>query len=152
MTETFDRVWLYQKIVEESPIAILYADREGNIRLWNSGAEAMFGYSAEEAVGKSMELIIPQNLCGRHWEGWDRVMASGVTKYGRDALAVPAIRKDGSRISIEFNILLLRAPTEEIVGAVATILDVTARFQQQKELRSRLAALEAKVKESGGTV
>lgn len=152
MTETLDRVWLYQKIVEESPIAILYADREGKIRLWNSGAEAMFGYSAEEAVGKSMELIIPQNLRGRHWEGWGRVMETGVTRYGREALAVPAIRKDGSRISIEFNILLLRAPTEEIVGAVATIQDVTARFQQQKELRSRLAALEAKVKESGGTV
>ncbi len=151
MTETFDRNWLYQKIVEESPIAILHADREGKIRLWNSGAEAMFGYSAGEALGKSMELIIPENLRARHWEGWTRVMETGVTRYGREALAVPAIRKDGSRISIEFNILLLRAPTGEVLGAVGTIQDVTARWQQQKELRSRLAALEAKVKESGGT-
>ena len=152
MTETFDQSWLYQKIVEENPFAILHADREGNIRLWNSGAEAMFGYSSEEALGKSMELIIPENLRPRHWEGWTRVMESGVTRYGREALAVPAIRKDGSRISIEFNILLLRAPTGEVLGAVAMIQDVTARWQQQKELRSRLAALEAKVKESGGTV
>jgi PAS domain S-box-containing protein len=151
-TETVDRVSLYQKIVEENPIAILSVDREGRIRFWNSAAEAMFGYSAEETFGKSMELIIPENLRARHWEGWDRVMASGVTKYGRDALAVPAIRKDGSRISIEFNIILLRSPTGEVSGAAAMVQDVTARWQQQKELRSRLAALEAKVKESGGTV
>jgi PAS domain S-box-containing protein len=71
-------------------------------------------------------------------------MATGVTKYGREVLAVPAIKKDGTRISIEFNILLLRAPTGEILGAAATIQDVTKRWQQQKELRSRLAALEAK--------
>ena len=150
MTETFDRGWLYQKIVEESPIAILYADREGRIRLWNSGAEAMFGYRAEEVLGKSMDLIIPERQRARHWEGWARVMETGVTRYGRDVLAVPATRKDGSRISIEFNILLLRAPTGEVLGAAATIQDVTARWQQQKELKSRIVALEAKVAERGG--
>jgi len=147
MTETFDRVWLYQKIVEESPIAILCADREGKIHLWNSGAEAMFGYRAEEALGKSMDLIIPENLRARHWEGWAGVMASGVTKYGRNVLAVPAIRKDGSRISVEFNVVLLRAPTGEVLGAAATMQDVTARWQQLKELKARIVALEAKVAE-----
>ncbi|HEX9507128.1 MAG TPA: PAS domain S-box protein [Myxococcales bacterium] len=144
MTETLDHGWLYQKIVEEASIGILYADREGHIRFWNSGAEEIFGYRAEETVGKLMDLIIPENLRPRHWEGWTKVMATGVTKYGREALAVPAIKKDGTRISIEFNILLLRAPTGEILGAAATIQDVTKRWQQQKELRSRLAALEAK--------
>jgi PAS domain S-box-containing protein len=151
MSETFERGWLYQKIVEESPIAILCADREGKIRFWNSGAEAMFGFRAVEALGKSMELIIPENLRARHWEGWARVMASGVTKYGRDALAVPAIRKDSSRISIEFNIILLRAPAGEVLGAAAMVQDVTARWQQQKELKARLAALEAKAAASGAT-
>ncbi len=144
MTETLDHGWLYQKIVEEASIGILYADREGHIRFWNSGAEEIFGYRAEETVGKLMDLIIPENLRPRHWEGWTKVMATGVTKYGREALAVPAIKKDGTRISIEFNILLLRAPTGEILGAAATIQDVTKRWQQQKELRSRLAALEGK--------
>lgn len=151
MTDTFDHGWLYQKIVEESQIAILYADREGRIRLWNSGAEAMFGYRAEEALGESMDLIIPERLRARHWEGWARVMETGVTRYGREVLAVPATRKDGSRISVEFNILLLRAPTGEVLGAAATIQDVTERWQQQKELKSRLAALEAKAAQSGGT-
>jgi len=151
MTDTFDHGWLYQKIVEESQIAILYADREGRIRLWNSGAEAMFGYRAEEALGESMDLIIPERLRARHWEGWARVMETGVTRYGREVLAVPATRKDGSRISVEFNILLLRAPTGEVLGAAATIQDVTERWQQQKEMKSRLAVLEAKTAKSGGT-
>jgi PAS domain S-box-containing protein len=143
MSQAADQEWLYRRIVEESQIGILYADREGLIRLWNAGAEAMFGFRAEEVLGKSMDLIIPERQRPRHWEGWARVMETGVTRYGREVLAVPAMRKDGSRISIEFNILLLRASTGEILGAAATIQDVTERWQQQKELKSRLAALEA---------
>jgi PAS domain S-box-containing protein len=149
MTEIADHGWLYQRIVEDSPIAILFADREGTIRFWNAGAGAMFGYTAEEALGQSLDLIVPEKQRARHWEGWARVMASGVTKYGRDALAVPATKKDGSRISIEFNIVLLRAPTGELLGAAAMVQDVTARWQQQKEMRARLAALEAKAVEGG---
>jgi PAS domain S-box-containing protein len=145
MTETADRGWLYQRIIEDSPIAILFADRDGKIRFWNAGAEATFGYPAEEALGQSLDLIVPERQRGRHWEGWARVMASGVTKYGREALAVPATRKDGSRISIEFNIIILRASSGEVVGAAAMVQDVTARWQQQKEMKARLADLEAKV-------
>ena len=144
MSQAADQEWLYRRIVEESQIGILYSDREGLIRLWNAGAEAMFGFRAQEVLGKSMDLIIPERQRPRHWEGWARVMETGVTRYGREVLAVPAMRKDGSRISIEFNILLLRASTGEILGAAATIQDVTERWQQQKELKSRLAALEAK--------
>jgi PAS domain S-box-containing protein len=149
MTETADHGWLYQRIVEDNPIAILFADRDGKIRFWNAGAEATFGYSAEEALGQSLDLIVPEKQRPRHWEGWERVMATGVTKYGRDPLAVPALRKDGSRISIEFNIILLRAPTGELLGAAAMVQDVTARWQQQKEMNARLAALEAKAAEGG---
>jgi PAS domain S-box-containing protein len=148
MTETADSGWLYQRIVEDSPIAILFADREGKIRFWNSGAGAMFGYTPKEALGQSLDLIVPEKQRGRHWEGWTRVMATGVTKYGSDPLAVPAMKKDGSRISIEFNIVLLRSPAGELLGAAAMVQDVTVRWQQQKELRARLAALEAKAAES----
>ena len=144
MTETTDHDWLYQRIVEDNPIAILFADRDGKIRFWNAGAEAMFGYTPEEALGQSLDLIVPERQRARHWEGWERVMATGVTKYGREALAVPSTRKDGSRISIEFNIILLRAPTGELLGAAAMVQDVTVRWQQQKEMNARLAALEAK--------
>jgi PAS domain S-box-containing protein len=150
MTAQNDQEWLYRRIVEESQIGILYADREGLIRLWNAGAEAMFGYRADEVLGKSMDLIIPERQLQRHLEGWARVMETGVTRYGREVLAVPAMRKDGSRISIEFNILLLRASTGEILGAAATIQDVTERWQQQKELKSRLVALEARTEGKSG--
>lgn len=146
MSVTVDRGWLCEHIVEESPLAILYADREGVIRYWNSGAEAMFGHRSDEVVGKSMDVIIPENLRVRHWDGWTKTMQTGITKYGHDVLAVPAMRKDGTRISVEFYIVLLRTPSGEIAGAAAMMQDVTKRWQQQKELRARLAALEAKVK------
>ena len=151
MSEIVDLGLLYEKIVQDSPMAILYSDRDGVIRFWNSGAEAMFGFKADEIVGKSMDAIIPENLRKRHWDGWDKTMATGITKYGHDVLSVPAIKKDGSRISVEFYILLLRSPSGEIEGAAALMQDVTKRWQQQKELRTRLAALEAKVKENSDT-
>ena len=147
MTESADHDWLCRRIVENSPMAILFADREGKIRLWNSGAETIFGYTEKEALGQSLDLIVPERQRQRHWEGWDTVMASGVTKYGRDPLAVPAMRKDGSRISIEFNVVLVRADGGELAGVAAMVQDVTARWQKQKELNARLAALEAKAKE-----
>ena len=147
MTESADHDWLCRKIVENSPMAIMFADREGKIRLWNSGAETVFGYMAKEALGQSLDLIVPERQRQRHWEGWDKVMASGVTKYGRDPLAVPAMRKDGSRISIEFNVVLVRAESGELAGVAAMVQDVTARWQQQKEMNTRLAALEASAKE-----
>jgi PAS domain S-box-containing protein len=147
MSETVGFDLLFRKIVEESPLAILYADREGVIRFWNAGAEEMFGFRADELLGKSMDPIIPENLRKRHWDGWNKVMESGVTRYGRDVLAVPALRKDGTRISVEFYILLLRSSTGQIAGAVAMMQDVTKRWQQMKELRSRITALEAQVAE-----
>ena len=83
--------WLCEKIVEQSSIAIIVGDREGIMRLWNAGAETIFGWSAEEALGKSMDMIIPEKHRPSHWEGYDKVMGSGVTKYGSSVLAVPAL-------------------------------------------------------------
>ncbi|MGZ5428344.1 MAG: PAS domain-containing protein [Thermoanaerobaculia bacterium] len=147
MTESADHDWLCRKIVEHSPMAILFADREGKIRLWNAGAETVFGYTAKEALGQSLDLIVPERQRARHWEGWVEVMATGVTKYGRDPLAVPAVRKDGTRISIEFNVVLVRTDSGELAGVAAMVQDVTARWQKHKEMNARLAALEAGAKE-----
>jgi PAS domain S-box-containing protein len=135
---------LAARIVAESGDAILFADREGVVRLWNRAAEEMFGWTAAEMVGRSMDPMIPERLRARHWEGWDKVMASGVTRYGKDVLAVPAARKDGGTISIEFTIALLRDPSGAVAGAAATIRDVTARWKREKELRARLKELEAR--------
>jgi PAS domain S-box-containing protein len=144
---TLSQESLAARIVAGAPEAILFADREGVIRLWNAGAEAMFGWSAAEAVGKSMDMIIPERLRQRHWDGWEKVMKTGVTRYsGNELLAVPALRKDGSTLSIEFSIQLLRDDSGAILGPVAVIRDVTARWQKDKELRLRLKELEAKAR------
>jgi len=136
---------VYRQIVEENPQAIILGDTRGIIRLWNAGAEAIFGFTPAEAVGQSMDLIIPERLRGRHWEGYRRVMATGKSRYGSgDLLAVPAMTKDGRTISIEFTIHMVKGQAGEIVGPVATIRDVTKRFQREKEMIRRLKELEAK--------
>jgi len=139
---SYTQEWLCRQIVEGSQEAIVFADRDGIIRLWNVGAEAMFGYSATEAIGQSLDLIIPERQRGRHWEGYQKVMATGVTRYGKELLAVPAVRKDGTRISLEFTIVLLRDEAGQPMGTAALIRDVTARWQQERALKERLAALE----------
>jgi len=133
---------LFRQIVEEMPEAVIFADRQGMVRLWNRAAETIFGYSADEALGQSLDLIVPERFRARHWEGYRHVMATGVTRYGQRLLAVPAMRKDGQRISIEFSIALLKDERGEVTGAAAVIRDVTARWQAERELKRRLAALE----------
>ena len=135
---------LCRRIVESSPDAIVFSDQDGIIRLWNAGAEAIFGYGAREAVGKSLDIIVPEKMRERHWEGYFRVMKTGVTKYGTDLLAVPGIRKDGSRVSLEFSVALIRDGDGALMGISAVMRDVTARWQKEKEMKERLAALEAK--------
>jgi len=152
MAAQFDPDRLCREIIDHTPLAVVFGDREGIIRLWNSGAEAMFGFTAAEAVGQSMDIIVPEKHRPKHWEGYDRVMRTGITKYGREVLSVPALTKSGKRISIEFNVALLRDETGQVAGVAATITDVTARWERDKALRARIAELEAKVKALGGTV
>lgn len=135
---------LLQRIVEGAPDAIIFADPGGTIRLWNAGAEAIFGYEAHETLGQSLGLIIPQNLRAQHWEGYRRVMETGETRYGRRLLSVPALRKDGSRISLEFSIVLVRDADGAPEGVAAIMRDVTQRWKEEKALREQLAALQAK--------
>lgn len=100
---------LEHAVIREAPEAIVVADPKGAIQLWNGAAAAMFGYSAEEALGQSLDLIIPEKLRARHWEGWRVVAKTGITRYGGDhLLAVPATHRSGRRLSLEFSVALLR--------------------------------------------
>jgi PAS domain S-box-containing protein len=134
--------WLYRSIVSDSNDAILFADRKGVIRLWNRGAERMFGYSATEAIGGSLDIIIPDNLRERHWDGYFRVMESGSSHYSIDLLSAPATRKDGTRISTEFSMILVKDEDDTVCGVAAVIRDVSARWQRENELKDRIRQLE----------
>jgi PAS domain S-box-containing protein len=133
---------MLRQLVDQAPDAMLAADRQGIIRYWNQGAERMFQYSAAEALGQSLDLIIPENLRGRHWEGYHRVMATGATKYATGLLSSPGMRRDGSRISLEFSMVLLRDDDGSMAGCATVMRDVTERWQKEKELKERLRLCE----------
>ncbi len=121
--------------------AIIAADREGIICFWNPGAQRLFGYSVTEAIGRSLDLIIPERLREQHWQGFRRVVATGTSRYGDgDVLSVPAIRKDGTRISVEFTIIPLKTE-QRIVGMAAIMRDVSKRFEELRALKRKLAEM-----------
>ncbi|KOG90501.1 PAS domain-containing protein [Streptomyces varsoviensis] len=137
-------------MVAQAPDGIVITDREGLIRYWNQGAERIFGYSAAEVVGGSLDVIIPEKHRQRHWDGYRTAMEKGTSRYGADdLLAVPALAADGRKLSIEFSVVLLPAADGDADGAHvgAVIRDVTARRAQEKEIRRRL--LEAAPEHAG---
>lgn len=130
-------------VIESTAEAVIYSDREGAIRLWNAGAERIFGFTAAEALGQSLDIIIPERQRKVHWEGYDAVMASGKSRYGSgDLLAVPALTKDGRRISVEFTIVPLTDADGGMLGMAAILRDVTKRFDELKALRRQVAGVE----------
>lgn len=136
-------------ILTTSADAILATDREGVIGFWNPGAERIFGFTEQEAMGASLDLIIPERLRKRHWDGWKRAVATGETRYGAgDLLAVPAMTKGGRPISVEFTIVLLRAGDQRVVGVAAILRDVTARFEETRRLKLAAQAASANTNKS----
>ena len=135
--ENFARV-----LVEGMPDAVVYADEAGVIRVWNAGAVRMFGFTEAEALGQSLDIIIPVSIRERHWQGYHATMRTGQTRYGDgQILAVPAVRKDGARISVEFTIVPFTAADGSMAGIAAIMRDATARFEELRALRKQLAAL-----------
>ena len=121
--------------------AIVATDRDGVIRFWNKGAARIFQYSEDEAIGRTLDLIIPERLRARHWSAWLHVMETGRSRYGEgDVLAVPGTRRDGTRVSLEFTIVLLTDDAGAIGGVGAVMRDVTARFEEMRELKRKLAS------------
>jgi PAS domain S-box-containing protein len=131
---------LIEALLATASDAIIATDHAGIINFWNPGAVRTFGFTVDEAIGRSLDLIIPDNLRARHWTGFNRVMATGVSRYGHgDLLSVPALTRSGQRISVEFTIVILKDDQEHPIGTAAILRDVTVRFEESRKLKRQLA-------------
>ncbi len=139
---------IYERIVGAVGDAIVLARTDGTIEIWNPGAERLFGFTETEALGQSLDLIIPEKYRGRHWAGYHEVMRTGRTQYGDQVLRVPAVRKDGSRLSIAFTVGLLTEKGGHVDGILAIMRDDTETFNAQKALRDRIKQLEQALEET----
>ena len=130
----------FERFVQVAGDAVIAVGTDGKITLWNLAAERMFGYSNDEALGKSLDLIIPERFRERHWQGFREVAQSGQTKYGADVLRVPALHKDGRPLSIAFTVALLSS-AGHVDSIVAIVRDDTQRWQEERELRRRVTEM-----------
>ncbi|WP_291986124.1 PAS domain S-box protein [Candidatus Accumulibacter sp. ACC007] len=118
---------LYRAIVDQAPDVIIFADCQGAIRVWNRGAEAVFGHSAAEVLGESLDVIIPERLRKAHWDGFHKAIDSGQTKYRNQVLTTRSAHKDGSKLYVELSFGLVSDDKGTIVGSLAIGRDCTAR-------------------------
>ncbi|MBS0641002.1 MAG: PAS domain S-box protein [Proteobacteria bacterium] len=131
-----------EALITNMPDAVIYSDRDGIIQYWNGGAARMFGHTPAEAIGQSLDLITPEGLRARHWAGYHETMRTGQTRYGDgQTLSVPAIRKDGRRISVAFTIVPFKDDHGSMAGIAAVMRDVTEQFEETRALRKEVASL-----------
>ena len=135
----------FAAIVAASGDAVVVSDPDGVIVVWSPAAERIFGFTEAEALGQTLDLITPERHRRRHWQGYAQTMRTGVTRYGAEVLRVPALHKEGRSLSIAFTVGLVRDGAGEVSGIVAVIRDDTARWEEDRRLRKRLAELEAEV-------
>lgn len=145
MTETNN---LTELLHAQAPDAVIFADREGVIRAWNPAAARVFGFTPEEALGQSLDIIIPEQFREAHWKGYDRALAAGETKYSGQALPTRSQRKDGTVIYVELTFAIVHDHAGEVIGALAHARDITERWERDREQRRRLRDLEARLAET----
>lgn len=143
MTTALDLAQLLDAIGD----AIVVCDSKGAIVRWNPAAERMFGFTPVEAVGQSLDIIIPERQRKRHWDGYHETMRTGITRYGTSLLRVPALHKDGRSLSIAFTVSLLFGADGGVTHIASVIRDETERWKEERDLRKRLGELEARLKE-----
>lgn len=132
-----------EQLVQSMGDAVVVADTSGAISFWNAAATRIFGFSEAEALGRPLDLIIPQRQRERHNEGYAKTVATGQTRYGTTLLRVPALHKEGRTLSIAFTVCLLTGADGQVQGVAAVVRDETERFEQERQLRRRLTELEA---------
>jgi PAS domain S-box-containing protein len=139
---------VYRRIVEQTTDAIIFADREGLIRIWNQGAESVFGFPAEEVLGESLDVIIPEGLRKRHWEGYSKAIAERRTRTGDRVMTTRALHKHGSRLYVDMSFAVIVDESGHAEGAMAIGRNITERYLADKALRKHVAELETKGKPS----
>lgn len=132
----------FEQLARAAGDAIIISDAKGAVTFWNKAAERIFGFTEQDALGQSLDLIIPERQRQRHWDGYEKTMQTGTTRYGADLLRVPALHKDGHSLSIAFTVALLTAADGSVTGIVAIVRDETSRWTEERKLRRRLAELE----------
>jgi PAS domain S-box-containing protein len=133
----------FEQLVAALGDGVIVCDKGGAIIAWNAAATRIFGFTEDDALGKSLDIIIPERQRQRHWDGYDKTMATGVTRYGNDVLRVPALHKEGKPLSIAFTVAMLQSPAGEVTAIVAVVRDETERWSEERKLRARLAQLES---------
>jgi PAS domain S-box-containing protein len=124
---------LAERILDQVADAVISTDRSGTIIRWNHACTALLGYSAEEALGQSVELIIPEHLRAAHWSGFDAAMTSGATKLQGRPTLTRALHKSGRRLYVEMSFAIVKGDTEsEVLGSVAVARDVTERVARER--------------------
>jgi PAS domain S-box-containing protein len=138
-----DDLDLFALLIDQAPDAIVFADRDGVIRVWNDAASEMFGHSRDEALGQGLDLIVPERFREAHWRGYRRALAEGATKYHGQSLPTRSVRKDGSDIYVELTFAIVRDGAGDVIGALAHARDITERWAREREQQRRLRELEA---------
>jgi PAS domain S-box-containing protein len=135
----------FQALVASVGDGVMASDASGAITLWNPACERLFGFTEAEALGQSLDLIIPQRQQKPHWDGYHKTMATGITKYGNDVLRVPAVHKDGHTLSIAFTVSMLHFADGKVSAIVAVIRDESVKFAEDRLLRKRVMELETQL-------
>jgi len=130
-------------LVDQSPDATIFADRDGVIRAWNPAAERIFGVAAAQAIGERLDIIIPESFRERHWAGYARALEAGDTKYRGQSMPTKALKPDGSTFYVELSFAIVHGPDGAVLGAMAQARDITERFERDRDMRRRLRELEA---------
>jgi PAS domain S-box-containing protein len=140
------RADLHRALIEHVADALIFADRDGRIRVWNRGAEVVFGHPADEVLGRRLDLLTPERLRSAHWAAFDGAIARGQQKYGRESMTTRSVHKDGRDLYVDLSFALVKNERGDVLGAVAIARDITSRYQADKESRRRIAELEAELK------
>jgi PAS domain S-box-containing protein len=136
---------LGRMLIEQAADAVIFADREGTVQLWNQGAKAVFGYDADEILGRSLDVIVPEHLRVAHWTAFHKAIETGRTKHGGEFMTTRSIHKDGRTLYLDLSFALVKDESDQVLGSVAMARDITNRIGAEKETRKRIAELEAQI-------